>query len=87
MSTLIIDTAVVATAAQQMNVTPEQLITWFNANYETVKAVRLYIQTRGVTEPEFIENYAVEGQILDATLVENILILLQTGNLIMRLET
>jgi hypothetical protein len=87
MSTLIIDTAVVATAAQQMNMAPEQLIAWFNANYETVKAVRLYIQTRGVTEPEFIENFAVEGQVLDATLVENILILLQTGNLIMRLET
>ena len=87
MATLIIDTAVVATAAQQMSMTPEQLITWFNANYETVKAVRLYIQTRGVTEPEYIENFAVEGQTLDATLVENILILLQTGNLIMRLET
>jgi hypothetical protein len=87
MSTLIIDTAVVTTAAQQMNMTPEQLITWFNANYETVKAVRLYIQTRGVTEPEYIENFAVDGETLDATLVENILILLQTGNLIMRLET
>jgi hypothetical protein len=47
----------------------------------------LYIQTRGVTEPEYIENFAVDGETLDATLVENILILLQTGNLIMRLET
>ena len=67
--------------------TPEQLIVWFNTNYAAVKAVRLYVQTRGVTEPEYIENFAMEGQVLDPTLVENILILLETGKLIMRMDT
>ena len=87
MATLVIDSTVLATAAARMQVTEAQLRGWFAANYDAIKAIRLYIQTRGVTEPQFIEQFAVEGQPLDPTLVEHTLILLETGNLILRMET
>lgn len=87
MATLVIDNSVMATAAQSMGMTEAQIQAWFAQNYDEIKAVRLYIQTRGVTEPTYIEQFAVEGQTLDAGLVTNILALLATGNLITILET
>ncbi len=86
MATLIIDNAVLTAAATQMGITEAQLRAWFAANYTAIKAIRLYIQTRGVTEASFIEQFAVEGQLIDPTLVEQALILMDQAGLILRME-
>lgn len=87
MPTLIIDNQVMEQAAAKTGMTTAQLIAWFNTNYESIKKIRLYIQTRGVTEPEFIEQYASDTGPLDPTLVSTALALLETGGLITRLES
>jgi hypothetical protein len=87
MATLIIDNAVIADAAAAMNMTEAQVKGWYAANYATIKAIRLYIQSRKTTEPEYIEQFAVEGETLDPTLVSQVLALLETGGLILRMET
>jgi hypothetical protein len=84
---MVIDVAVMAQAAAVIGITTSALLSWFHANYAAIKAIRFWIQTHGVTEPETIEASAVEGQTLDPTLVEQVLTLLETGGLILRMET
>ena len=86
MTTLVIDREVMAQAAAATGMTEPQLQAWFRAHYDTIRAIRLYIQSRGTTEPSYIEQYADPNGPLDPTLVAQVIELLEIGGLITRLE-
>jgi len=86
MATLIIDKAVIEDVAQVLGKTPDQLRAWFKLNTSVIAAVRAYVSTNRVVSTESIESNAVAGQVLDPTLVTEVLAMLETGGLIERME-
>jgi len=86
MATLIIDKAVIEDVAQVLGKSPDQLRAWFKSNTPVISAIRSYVSINRVVSTESIENNAVAGQVLDATLVTEVLAVLETGGLIERME-